>query len=75
MSPLGADLDPTFDQFELVGEIEERHELWGEPGKLKITGFLSRGRMGDFRMLLLSPPAPAAPPTSTPCACIPAGPA
>jgi len=48
VSPLGADLDPTFDQFELVGEIEERHELWGEPGKLKITGFLSRGRMGDY---------------------------
>jgi high affinity Mn2+ porin len=32
----------------LVGEIEERHELWGQPGKLKITGFLSRGRAGKF---------------------------
>jgi len=32
----------------LVGEIEERHELWGQPGKLKITGFLSRGRAGEF---------------------------
>jgi high affinity Mn2+ porin len=31
-----------------VGEIEERHELWGQPGKLKITGFLSRGRAGAF---------------------------
>jgi high affinity Mn2+ porin len=31
-----------------VGEIEERHELWGQPGKIKITGFLSRGRAGDF---------------------------
>ena len=48
VSPLGADLDPTFNQFQLVGEIEERHELWGEPGKIKITGFLSRGRAGDF---------------------------
>jgi len=48
MSPLGAFLDPTFDQFELVAEIEERHELWGQPGKIKITGFLERGRMGAF---------------------------
>ena len=32
----------------MVGEIEERHELWGQPGKLKITGFLSRGRAGQF---------------------------
>jgi high affinity Mn2+ porin len=31
-----------------VGEIEERHELWGQPGKLKVTGFLSRGRAGGF---------------------------
>jgi len=42
-------LDPTFKQFQLVGEIEERHELWGEPGKVKITGFLTRGRMGNFQ--------------------------
>ena len=53
VSPTGADLDPTFDQFQLVGEIEERHELWGEPGKLKITGFLSRGRAGSFQPLRL----------------------
>ncbi len=49
ISPTGADLDPTFDQFQLVGEIEERHELRGQPGKLKITGFLSRGRAGSFQ--------------------------
>ena len=41
-------LDSTFHQFQLVGEIEERHQLWGEPGKLKITGFLTRGNMGSF---------------------------
>ena len=41
-------LDPTFQQFELVGEIEERHELWGQPGKLKVTGYLERGNMGTF---------------------------
>jgi high affinity Mn2+ porin len=48
ISPSGGVLDPTFQQFQLVGEIEERHELWGEPGKLKITGFLSRGRAGNY---------------------------
>jgi high affinity Mn2+ porin len=48
ISPVGADLDPTFRQFQLVGEIEERHELWGQPGKIKVTGFLSRGRAGQF---------------------------
>jgi high affinity Mn2+ porin len=47
-SPAGADLDPTFKQFQLVGEIEERHELWGQPAKIKITGFLSRGSAGEF---------------------------
>jgi len=47
-SPLAGQLDPTFSQYQVVGEIEERHELWGEPGKLKITGYLSRGRAGAF---------------------------
>jgi len=47
-SALGYGLDPTFDQFEMLGEIEERHDLWGQPGKLKVTGFLIRGRMGNF---------------------------
>jgi high affinity Mn2+ porin len=49
VSLTGGDLDPTFSQFQLVGEIEERHELWGQPGKIKLTGFLSRGRAGEFQ--------------------------
>lgn len=48
VSPLGPTLDSTLQQFELVGEIEERHELWGQPGKIKITGFLNRGSAGTF---------------------------
>ena len=48
VSPLGPTLDSTFQQFQLVGEIEERHELWGQPGKIKITGFLNRGSAGTF---------------------------
>jgi high affinity Mn2+ porin len=41
-------LDPQFGQFQWVGEIEHRHELWGQPGKIAVTGFLSRGRMGSY---------------------------
>jgi high affinity Mn2+ porin len=47
-SPEGVALDPTFQQFQLVGEIERRYDLWGQPGKVKITGYLSRGNAGDF---------------------------
>jgi high affinity Mn2+ porin len=48
VTPIAENLDPTFNQFQMVGEIEERHQLWGQPGKIKITGFLSRGRAGKF---------------------------
>jgi len=46
--PNSTELDPQFGQFQWVGEIEHRHEVWGQPGKIAITGFLSRGRMGNF---------------------------
>jgi high affinity Mn2+ porin len=47
-SPIGVALDPTFQQFSLLGEIERRYDLWGQPGKIKITGFLNRGNAGNF---------------------------
>jgi high affinity Mn2+ porin len=47
-SPTAYGLDPNFQQFQMVAELEERHELWGQPGKIKLTGFLSRGRAGKF---------------------------
>ena len=47
-SPFGLDLDLTFKQFQMVGELEERHEMWGQPGKIKVTSFLSRGRAAHF---------------------------
>jgi high affinity Mn2+ porin len=47
--PGSTDLDTTFQQFQWVGEIERRWELWGHPGKVAVTGFLSRGRMGSFQ--------------------------
>jgi len=46
--PNSTDLDPAFSQFQWVGEIERRYELWGQPGKLAVTGYLSRARTGSF---------------------------
>jgi high affinity Mn2+ porin len=46
--PNSADLDTTFTQFQWVGEIERRYQLWGQPGKLAVTGFLTRARTGSF---------------------------
>jgi high affinity Mn2+ porin len=46
--PNDVELDPHFAQFQWVGEIERRYDLWGQPGKIAVTGFLSRGRMGSF---------------------------
>ncbi len=46
--PNSTELDPRFAQFQSVVEIERRHDLLGQPGKVALTGFLSRGRMGHF---------------------------
>jgi high affinity Mn2+ porin len=46
--PNSVELDPSFGQFQWIGEIERRYTLWGQPGKLAVTGFLTRGRMGSF---------------------------
>jgi high affinity Mn2+ porin len=46
--PNSTDLDPSFGQFQWLGEIERRYDLWGHPGKVAVTGFLSRGNMGTY---------------------------
>jgi high affinity Mn2+ porin len=46
--PNSAKLDADFSQFQLIGEVEERHRIGGKPGKLAITVFETRGRMGRF---------------------------
>jgi high affinity Mn2+ porin len=46
--PNSTGLDPTFEQFQWIGEIERRWDIWSHPGKIAITGFLSRGRMGAY---------------------------
>src|SRR5262249_20757564 len=45
-SPNGGVLDSTFQQYALVAGIEKRYELCGPPRKVKVTGFLNRGRAG-----------------------------
>ncbi len=47
-APNTTTLDSRFDQFQWDGEIERRYVIWDQPGKLAITGFLTRGRMGSF---------------------------
>jgi high affinity Mn2+ porin len=46
--PNSPELDTTFRQFQWIGEVERRYELWGRPGKVAVTGFLTRGHMGNF---------------------------
>ena len=46
--PNSSDLDPTFGQFQMVGEVERRYELWGQPGKVLVTGYLTRARLANF---------------------------
>jgi high affinity Mn2+ porin len=41
-------LDTKFDEFQMVGELERRYALAGRAGSLKVTAFLSRGRMALF---------------------------
>jgi high affinity Mn2+ porin len=43
--PNSETLDHGFHEFQWVGELERRHELFGKPGKLLVTAFDSRGRM------------------------------
>ena len=46
--PNSAALDTSFGQVQFVAEMEERHTLWGRAGKLRMSGFDTRGRMGDY---------------------------
>jgi high affinity Mn2+ porin len=39
-------LDSTGHQFQMILELERRHTLAGRPGRLLVTGFDTRGRMG-----------------------------
>lgn len=47
--PNSTNLDPAFGQFQMVGEVERRYELADQPGKIAVTGYLTRARMGNFQ--------------------------
>jgi len=47
--PNDVNIDTRFSQFELVGEIEERHTILGQPGKARVTGYVNRGEMGQLK--------------------------
>ena len=46
--PNDVHIDTRFKQFELVGEVEERHTILGHPGAVRITTFVNRGYMGRY---------------------------
>jgi high affinity Mn2+ porin len=48
VAPNSPVLDTSFQQFQWISEIERRYTLWGQPGKIAVTGFLTRGRMGSY---------------------------
>lgn len=44
--PNSPTLEPGFDEFQIVSELERRFQIGGRPGKVLLTGFESRARMG-----------------------------
>jgi len=48
VTPNSTMLDPTFGQFQSVGEVERRYSIWDQPGKVAVTGFVTRARLGSF---------------------------
>jgi high affinity Mn2+ porin len=44
--PNSAHLDPGFHEFQTDLEVEHRHQIYSQPGRLAVTVFRSRGRMG-----------------------------
>jgi high affinity Mn2+ porin len=46
--PNSEHLDTRFKQFEMDWEVEERHQIFGHPGALRVTTFLNRGYMGRY---------------------------
>lgn len=47
-TPNSTILDTSFSQREWVIELEERHQLLGHPGKVKLLGYSNQGRMGSY---------------------------
>ena len=59
-------LEPGFDEYQVDLEAEHRHELLGEPGKIDLTIFESRGRMGLYQDAIAYGEANEVPPQVAP---------
>jgi high affinity Mn2+ porin len=46
--PNSVEVDPHFGQFQSIFEIERRYDLLGQPGKVAVTGWLIRARLGTY---------------------------
>jgi high affinity Mn2+ porin len=47
--PNGKNVSPTvFGQVQFLGEIEENHSLWNQPGKLKVLYWIDSGKLGLY---------------------------
>jgi high affinity Mn2+ porin len=49
ITPNSTHLDSRFSQVQWVGELERRYAIGDQPGKVAVTGFLTRGGMGSFQ--------------------------
>ena len=47
--PNGKQLDKSFSEVAFIGELEERHTLFGRPGALRLLGFVNRARMAEYQ--------------------------
>jgi high affinity Mn2+ porin len=41
-------VDPTFRQYNIISEIEERHQLWGQDGKVKLNVNVIGANLGSY---------------------------
>ena len=65
-TPNGQVLEPGLDEYQADLEAEHRHELRGEPGKVDLTAFESRGRMALYQDAIAYGQANESPPELSP---------
>jgi high affinity Mn2+ porin len=46
--PNQVNMNPSFSEFEVVTELEERHQVFDRAGKVKFLAYVNRGRMADY---------------------------
>ncbi len=51
--PNSSNVDYSFGQFQVIGELERRFDIFGRKGALRVTGFATRGRMGKYDAAVL----------------------